>query len=560
MRYMFPLSRQLVANIDASLFSGLKRKMAYNSSLFNTPITVSPFVLLTLDFSYSGLSGPFNSIFRLRYLQRLKLAGNNFEMMPIPHDFDRLAYLTHHNRSHSCFSGEIPSEISRLTRLLSLDLSGQRDYCPDSYHPLELQRPNFEIFFQKLSSLLEVYPDDADIFEQGISFCKALSRSLHNLRILSLSNCDLSGPVCSSFSELRFLSHLNLDNNNLHSLPPKLFANSSHLVSLSLANSSLIGSFPDNIFQLPRLQSLDISENPLLAGRVPQFSSNNTWKFLSLHETNSFGRRNLLVGELEEFHNSSSSPLKILILEGNNLKGPIPRSIFELPRLNVLSLACNNFNGSLKLGIFLNLKSLKVFDLSGNNLSSQNDKTSSTSLPQLQELHLSYCNITEFPSFLETQNSLEFLNLSNNKIHGDIPSWIWKANLSLLDLSYIIVDFPEKPFVGIENSSKSIFNGGKNSSFAKLYELQIRSCDITRFPDQFLKRNQENLWNLDLTCNRISGPIPNSIWGKDLYHLNLSSNLLNSWEIYSLNQSLSIFALDLQTDYLQGFSPELYAI
>ena len=77
--------------------------------------------MIELDLSYSMLSG-------LCYLQRLNLAGNNFQLTPIPSEFGRLENLTHLNLSRSCFSDQTPLEISNLTRLVSLDLSSHPLY------------------------------------------------------------------------------------------------------------------------------------------------------------------------------------------------------------------------------------------------------------------------------------------------------------------------------------------------------------------------------------------------------------------------------------------------
>ncbi len=59
--------------------------------------------------------------------------------------------------------------------------------------------------------------------------------------------------------------HLNLSNNRIEHLDSTMFANTPHLVSLSLAHNRLT-ILPDNIFiGLGSLQRLDLSFNPIRA-------------------------------------------------------------------------------------------------------------------------------------------------------------------------------------------------------------------------------------------------------------------------------------------------------
>lgn len=80
-----------------------------------------------LDLRSSFLYGSINSnsrLFQLVHLQRLDLSDNDFNFSSIPsrlgHDLTCLTYL---NLSYSVFSGQIPIEISKLSKLSTLDLS-----------------------------------------------------------------------------------------------------------------------------------------------------------------------------------------------------------------------------------------------------------------------------------------------------------------------------------------------------------------------------------------------------------------------------------------------------
>ena len=70
-------------------------------------------------------------------------------------------------------------------------------------------------------------------------------------------------------------------------------------------------------------------------------------------------------------------------------------------------------------------------------------------IKELQYLGLlSSCHLLEFPKFLEAQNELQTLDLSNNKIEGKIPKWFWnigKETLGYLNLSFNLLSKFEHP-------------------------------------------------------------------------------------------------------------------
>ncbi|KAL0340774.1 UNVERIFIED_CONTAM: Receptor-like protein 18 [Sesamum radiatum] len=530
-----------------------------------------------LNLSYSRITGHIGAIFYLRHLQSLNLARNNFQLSPIPPGFERLTNLTHLNLSFSCFSDQIPAGISRLTRLVSIDLS-TIPFCelpptfndPDfnhifdfeELHRLRLERPNLESVFRNLNDLTEVYLDNVDLSAQGSNWSQALS-VLPRLKVLSLSHCRLSGPIHSSFANLKSLIFIKLEGNNLTSEVPRFLASFRDLQVLNLASTQLYGNFPREVFLLPRLQTIDLSKNPLLTGELPEFPSHSSLQLVSLYQTNFQGKLpdsidpliftlpslkvlylndNHLSGKLEDFP-AVSSVLEQVYLNGNNLSEEIPRSISEIPSISILSLGANKFTGSLKLEAFQNLENLTSLDLSFNSLTIGTDQPD-LMFPKLQELKLSKCNLTEFPTFLKKQDQLRILNLSNNQIEEYVPKWLWTSSLNELDLSENAVDFPEEPNQG-DNA---------NSILSPLVKLAMRSCKVLRFPE-FLKL-LDGLWYLDLSGNNIEGQVPNWIWHSTLQYVNISHNHLNSMEEFSPNVSLNLLAtLDVRGNLLRGSLP-----
>jgi len=82
--------------------------------------------VIGLDLSCSNLNGelhPNSTIFQLRHLQQFNLAFNNFSGSSFYVSIGDLVNLTHLNLSYCYLNGNIPSTISDLLKLVSLDLS-----------------------------------------------------------------------------------------------------------------------------------------------------------------------------------------------------------------------------------------------------------------------------------------------------------------------------------------------------------------------------------------------------------------------------------------------------
>ncbi|CAL5336830.1 unnamed protein product [Camellia sinensis] len=155
------------------------------------------------------------------------------------------------------------------------------------------------------------------------------------------------------------------------------------LTSLQLSRNSLIGTIPSSLFALPSLINIDLSDN--------------------------------------------------------KLHGPIPRSVYELQNLTDLVLSSNNLSGVVDLDKLLKLKNLISLDLSYNGPSLSINNSVNSTLTNFDTIGLASCNLSEFPNFFREQAGLASLDLSKNKIHGEVPKWIFDVGentLGILDLSH----------------------------------------------------------------------------------------------------------------------------
>ncbi|KAI3996253.1 hypothetical protein MKX01_026721 [Papaver californicum] len=532
---------------------------------------------LSSEFISGGLNGS-SSLFKLKYLKSLNLAFNRFSSATIPSEIGRLANLTYLNLSNSGFSGQIPMELSQMTRLVTLDLSS---FFPGSTS-LALKNPDLGTLARNLKELRVLSLDGVDISAHGGEWCKAVSSSLPKLQVLSLSNCYLSGPFDKSLLQLQSLYELRLNQNNISAEVPEFFSEFCNLTSLHLSSCGLYGKFPERVFRLRTLRSLYVEDNKLLQGSLPEFSVDQVLQDLVLLDTGFEGELPNSIGNL--------TLLSRLELGNCSFNGSIPTSISNLNQLQYLDLSMNSFNGLVPSVGWS--KSLIDIDFSYNqltgpipsewnklsqlvNLNLKNNSFNGTissalfTLPSLQKLELTMNQFTGsldgFPS--SSSSSLETLDMSINKLQGPIPvSFFGLSRLKVLILSANNFNGTlslEKFFNKFENLSSLDLSGNKLSinitgdnftSFPQIGALMLRSCNLSVFP-AFL-HNQSRLIYLDLSDNQIKGRIPNwihMIGAGNLVYLNLSYNFLEDPETpLPPNRFRSLSVLVLRSNLLLG--------
>ncbi|KAI3677645.1 hypothetical protein L6452_36911 [Arctium lappa] len=583
-----------------SILIQLKNKLQFNSSVSTKLVSWNPNVttdcckwggvtcssrgqVVGLDLSNETISGGIDDssdLFDLENLENLNLAGNKFEFIQIPSRFGSLASLKHLNLSNSGFSGQIPGELSQLTSLEVLDLSSLFSY---GIRSLKLEKPNLTTLVQNLTLLRGLYLDSVNISAQKFDWCKGLSSSLLDLEVLSLSNCQLSGPLDDSLGRLKSLSIIRLALNNLSAPVPDFFADFKNLTAIHLGACNLHGTFPEKVLQLRSLESLDLSVNSNLYGSLPHFPMNGSLRSLVLSNTNFSGGIPESIGNLKS--------LSRIELPKSNFSGRIPKSMENLTQLSYLDLSSNYFIGQIPS--FQQCKNLTHIDLSRNSLSglipsahfqdlhnlvlvdlrfnafNGSIPSSLFSLQLVQKIQLSNNNFDGvLANFSNASASLlDTLDLSNNKLEGKIPrSFFELQRLSILLLSSnkLSGKIETKDFQGLTNlttldlsfNNLSIITNNNISGLShlpKFFSLKLASCNLQKFPHL---QNQSRLINLDLSSNKIDGEIPSWIWtvgNGSLSYMNLSHNHLTSLQKPYRFSDLSV--LDLHFNNLSGEIP-----
>ncbi|VVB18349.1 unnamed protein product [Arabis nemorensis] len=208
--------------------------------------------------------------------------------------------------------------------------------------------------------------------------------------------------------------------------------------------------------------------------------------------------------------------LQTLDLSGNYFSGPLPDSLSNLTRLTRLTVSGNSFSGSIpdSIGSMLALEELQL----DNNRLDGSIPASLNGLQNLKRLEIQLNNITgEFPDLNKLKN-LNYLDASDNRISGRVPSSLPESVVQI-------------------SMRNNLIEGTIPQSFKFLHSLQV----------------------VDLSNNRLSGSIPSFIFNhRTLQQLTLSFNGFTSLDspYYSpLGLPSELISVDLSNNQIQGVLP-----
>ncbi|EFH55113.1 leucine-rich repeat family protein [Arabidopsis lyrata subsp. lyrata] len=284
--------------------------------------------------------------------------------------------------------------------------------------------------------------------------------------------------------------------------------NSTGAVTKLRLRACLSGTLKSNssLFQFHHLRYLDLSHNNFTSSSLPS----------------EFGNLNKL---------ENLTKLTLLDLSHNHFSGTLNpnSSLFELHRLRYLNLEVNNFSSSLpsEFGYLNNLE---------------------------------HCGLKEFPNIFKTLQKLEAIDVSNNRIDGKIPEWLW--SLPLLHLVNIL----NNSFDGFEGSTEVLVSSSvrilllKSNNFQGAlpslpHSINAFSAGYNNFtgkiPISICTRT--SLGVLDLNYNNLIGPIPQCL--SNVTFVNLRKNNLEGTIPDTFIVGSSIRTLDVGYNRLTGKLP-----
>ncbi|KAF2311805.1 hypothetical protein GH714_026814 [Hevea brasiliensis] len=569
--------------------------------------------VISLDLSSSCLYGSINSsssLFRLIHLRSLNLADNYFNYSQLPSTLGYLSELTYLNLSHSYFAGQIPSNISQLSKLSVL--------CLRENDQLILKKPVFESLTQNLTSLEDLGLSYYDIS----STIPNIMANLSSLKVIRLGSCGLYGEFPTEIFQLPLLQTLFLTNNNLSgAVELATIVKPKNLINLSFSgnNMSLLDNVKPNATVQKfsklglgncELRELDLSGNQI-HGQIPQWVWNTSKDKLDYVDFSD----NCITGfeqdpvvlqwtritylDLSDNQLSGSLPIpppsiKIYAIQDNRLMGEISSIICRLNSLQVLDLSDNNLNGALPQCFGNFSTSVQILDLGGNNFHGQIPHIGTTEC-NLRMLNLKFNKLQgQIPRSLANCAKLEYLVLSNNEINDVFPSWLG----SLQELK--ILSLGSNQLYGVLGNHKSNFDFPKlhiidlsqNNFSGRLPQQYFLSWNAMKRVDanQYMARSmtievakgysvnytfvyaisltnkgtnlrysaiQQSLVAIDLSCNKLEGEIPDVVGNLNaLRLLNFSNNNLRGGIPSSLGNLTMLESLDLSQNNLSGEIPQ----
>jgi Leucine-rich repeat (LRR) protein len=265
--------------------------------------------------------------------------------------------------------GQILSEVLQLKFLSFLSLSYNRLTNITGTIKILMRCQTLSIVLLGGNFPHEVVPGEDNVFG---------SNGFENLRIFSLSQCQLTGQFPIWLSKLKKLEFLDLSFNRITGSIPGWLSILPKLFRLDLSNNLLSGEFPKELCALPALVS-------------PKAIVINSYLDLPIFKKDTSG-----ISSTQQY-NLLSNMRPAIIVGGNILSGNIPIEIGHLKMLHDLDLSHNNFSGSIPDQVS-ELTNLEELDLSANWLSGQ------------------------IPLSLSSLHFLSKFNVANNNLHGPIPS------------------------------------------------------------------------------------------------------------------------------------------
>ncbi|TVT97106.1 hypothetical protein EJB05_57663, partial [Eragrostis curvula] len=461
--------------------------------------------------------------------------------------------------------------------------------------------------------------------------------SWSKLHTLDLQGANLTGQLPVWIGNLTKLSYLDISRNMVVGSIPFGIGNIISLCYLDLSQNMLVGSVPLGIGNLTSLIYLDLSQNKLVnnlqylnlsqnslklyldedwippfrlkegyfgsCDMGPRFPAWLRWQTginildisnanindvlphwfwaVSSNTSSLYLSRNQLSGDLP-----TSLQLPFILemdLSGNTLSGNLPSNLIA-PGLKYLLVHNNHFTGTIPLYLF-QMPNLMEINLSNNQLSEDfpecqkdNSLTGPYSADLLFMVDLKNNNLSgEFPCFLQNATPLSFLDLSDNKFTGSVPTWIVDKmpNLEVLILrqNMFCGHLPKQltTLAGLHflDVAHNNISGSIPSSLAKLTAMtrpyaiggeNYSSDSISTFiKDRELNYTHElteQIVLIDLSSNSFTGYIPKELYFlKGLLSLNLSRNQLSGAIPSNIGSLRKLESLDLSYNYFTGEIP-----
>ncbi|PIN10465.1 Leucine-rich repeat protein [Handroanthus impetiginosus] len=450
---------------------------------------------------------------------------------PIPDVFQNMVSLSSLSLTGTGLEGGIPAYFGNMSSLTDLDLNWNN-----------LAGEFFELM-RNLSGPAEKTLQTLFLWGNSISGSLSNLSSFSSLEHLDLRENQLNGSIQEGYLKLPHLTSLYLSSNKLTGPLPDLSFSLS-LEELFLQNNSFNGALDDSIRRLhkletlwigsnlfdeiitesvlsnlSRLQKLDLSLNPYLTLKFsPEWVPPFQLKYLSLRHCKSGPNFPLwlktqkeliyidisstgIVDIIPSWFGGIAPKLQYMNASNNQMQGVFPDFSFSIVAsyfwqidLKRLDLSRNKISGSITF--LCHASNWELLDLSTNLLSDQIPDCF-THFEWLKYLNLANNNFFgKIPHSFGSLGALSLLHLRNNSFSGELPTSMRNCtNLKMIDLG--------------ENRLTGNIPTWIGDKFSQLKVLVLRFNEFYgSIPPSLCS---QNIQILDISCNKISGVIPDCV-------------------------------------------------
>ncbi|KAH9753675.1 Receptor-like protein 1 [Citrus sinensis] len=415
------------------------------------------------------------------------------------------------------------------------------------------------------------------------SFLQIIGESMPSLKYLSLSYSNLSTNssriLDQGLCSLVHLQVLYIYNNDLRGSLPWCLANMTSLRLLDVSSNQLTGSISSSpLIHLTSIEELMLSNNhfqipislePLFNhSRLKIFNAYNNEIKAKITESHSLTAPNFQLSRLSlssSYGDGFIFPkflyhqhdLEYVDLSHIKMNGEFPTWLLENnTKLETLSLVNDSLGGPFRLPIHSH-KRLGMLDISNNNFRGHIPVEIADVLPSLYAFNNSMNALDgSIPSSFGNMKFLQFLDLSNNHLTGEIPE-------------HLAVGCVNLRFLALSNNNLQGHMFSRNFNLTNLKWLQLEGNRFVekqiREKFEFTTKNIAYIYQgkvlsllsgLDLSCNKLIGPIPLQIGNLTrIQTLNLSHNNLTGSIPSTFSNLKYVESLDLSNNKLNGKIP-----
>ncbi|XP_044985021.1 receptor-like protein EIX2 [Hordeum vulgare subsp. vulgare] len=490
--------------------------------------------LSTLDLSFNRLTGPLTTaIGTLSNLIYLNIGYNQMDGLITQEHFSKLTELQELHLSGNSFTMELNSDWIPPRRLLTLGL--RSCYLGPRFPQWLKSQKKISSLYMSNASIADTMPDwfwtafrKADVLDlsnNNISGTLPATLGQMDASFLDLSSNQFIGPV----EQLpQYIRTLDLSRNSLSGALPLNVRGPSSIDSLLLFDNHFTGTIPASLCQMKSLTLLDIRNN-MITGQFPRCSENVASSSGTV-PPNTASPDSDSSSEI-----SLSMSIRTLRLNNNSLSDEFPLILVQnCPELTFIDLGQNKFFGSIPPWIGEKLPQLKYLSLRSNMFSGY------------------------IPTQLRGLRYLQYLDLAHNNFSGTIPRSLLNMDGVTTTTEVAARDYPSSTSSdmatvddGITVVDDAQYTGG-GFEYAMITSIFV----VTKGQGREYIGRFIDMVSLDLSCNHLTGNIPESIGpAAGLVNMNLSLNHLTGKIPESIGHMHSLESLDLSSNQLSGEIP-----